>query len=103
MVYLWDYDEKELQKTEKGRIFILERMINYGPGKKKIKLSDVKKYWDKIKFKRPGVKQLLELLIYGKIITREHWISEQEKLGMDNDEWFVYCIKRGFKPIKYVN
>jgi hypothetical protein len=27
MVYLWDYDKKELEKTEKGRIFILERMI----------------------------------------------------------------------------
>jgi len=25
----WDYDKKELEKTEKGRIFILERMINY--------------------------------------------------------------------------
>ena len=43
MVYLWDYDEKELRKTEKGRIFILERMLNYGPGGKKIKLSEVKK------------------------------------------------------------
>jgi hypothetical protein len=41
MVYLWDYDEKELKKTEKGRIFILERMLNYGPGGKKIKLSQV--------------------------------------------------------------
>ena len=36
---LWDYDINELKKTEKGRIFILERMINYGPGKEKIKLS----------------------------------------------------------------
>ena len=48
MNYLWDYDEKELQKTEKGRIFILERKINYGPGKgEKIPLADAKKYWDK--------------------------------------------------------
>ena len=39
MVYLWDYDEKELKKTEKGRIFILERMLNYGPGGKKNKAS----------------------------------------------------------------
>ena len=30
--YLWDYDEKELKKTEKGRIFLLERKINYGMG-----------------------------------------------------------------------
>lgn len=65
MVYLWDYDEKELKKTEKGRIFILERMINYGPGKKKIKLADVKKYWDKLHLFSLR-KRLMELLIWGK-------------------------------------
>lgn len=26
---LWDYDKKELEKTELGRIKILERMINF--------------------------------------------------------------------------
>lgn len=63
--YLWDYDEKELQKTEQGRIFILERMINYGPGDKKIKLSEVKKYWYQLNlYEAP--KHLLELLIWGK-------------------------------------
>ncbi len=51
MVNIWDYDINELKKTEKGRIFILERMINYGPGKEKIKLSLVKKYWDKLYFR----------------------------------------------------
>ena len=35
---MWDYDINELKKTEQGRIMILERMINYGPGKEKIKL-----------------------------------------------------------------
>ena len=31
MAYLWDYDINELKKkTEQGRIFILERQINYG-------------------------------------------------------------------------
>ncbi|MCL4382426.1 MAG: hypothetical protein M1575_02930 [Patescibacteria group bacterium] len=65
--YLWDYDEKELQKTEKGRIFILERMLNYGPGKKKIKLSLVKKYWDKLVPNLFAVRRrLMELLIWGK-------------------------------------
>ena len=64
--YLWDYDEKELKKTERGRIFILERMINYGPGKnEKIKLALVKKYWDKLDL-FPIRKRLLELLIWGK-------------------------------------
>jgi len=43
MHYLWDYDKKTLEKTERGRILILERMINYGPGKdEKIKLALVK-------------------------------------------------------------
>ena len=64
--YLWDYDENELKKTESGRILILERMINYGPGKEKIKLSDVKKYWDKLDLYWQQ-KLLFELLIWGKI------------------------------------
>ena len=65
-MYLWDYDEKELEKTEKGRILILERMINYGPPKgKKIKLAEVKKYWDKLNL-WPLRRRLLELLIWGK-------------------------------------
>jgi len=65
MTYLWDYDRKELEKTEKGRILILERMINYGPGKEKIKLSLVKKYWDKLQL-LPNARKLMELLIWGK-------------------------------------
>lgn len=64
-MYLWDYDKKTLQKTEKGRIFILERMINYGPGKEKIKLSEVKKYWEELRL-LPLRKRLMELLIWGK-------------------------------------
>lgn len=99
MVNMWDYDINELKKTEKGRIFILERMINYGPGKEKIKLSMVKKYWDKLHFRNVNVKKLCELLVYGKIITKERYITPQERLGIkDNDEWFTYCSKRGFKP-----
>ena len=68
MVYLWDYDEQELEKAEEGRIRVLERMINYGPGKKKIKLSLVKKYWDKLDL-YPQAKRLMELLIWGKYIS----------------------------------
>mgnify|MGYP001568674254 CR=1 FL=1 len=64
----WDYDVNTLKKTEKGRIFLLERMINYGPGKEKIKLSDVKKYWDKLEL-FPIRKRLLELLIWGKYLS----------------------------------
>ena len=43
MAFIWDYDRKELEKTEAGRIKILERTLNYGPEpEEKIKLSDVK-------------------------------------------------------------
>ncbi len=60
--YLWDYDYDELKKTEQGRIKILERMINYGPGEgEKINLADVKKYWDKLKL-FPNAKRLMELM-----------------------------------------
>lgn len=69
MVLMWDYDIKELKKTEAGRIKILERMINYGPDKgEKIKLSDVKKYWDRLDLYIPQ-RRILELLIWGKIFT----------------------------------
>ena len=66
--YLWDYDKEELEKTEQGRIKILERMINYGPGDEKIKLADVKKYWEKLDLYYPQ-KILLEYLIWGKKIS----------------------------------
>ena len=69
MHYFWDYDRKTLEKTERGRIFILERMINYGPGKgEKIKLSLVKKYWNELNLFTLQ-KRLFELLIWGKYIS----------------------------------
>ena len=61
----WDYNVDTLKKTEKGRIFLLERMINYGPGKEKIRLVDVKKYWNKLNLLTLQ-KRLFELLIWGK-------------------------------------
>lgn len=64
-MFLWDYDRKKLEKTEQGRLKILERMINYGPGDEKIKLSEVKKNWDKLQL-FPTRKRLFELLIWGK-------------------------------------
>jgi len=65
MVLLWDYDKTQLAKSDKGRILLLERAINYGPGKEKIKLSDVKKHWGELNL-FPTRKRLLELLIWGK-------------------------------------
>ncbi len=65
MAFIWDYDRKELEKTEEGRILILERTINYGPEPgEKIKLSEVKKYWNNLDL-FPLKKRLLELLIWG--------------------------------------
>ena len=99
MALIWDYDIKKLKKTASGRLLILERMINYGPDKgEKIKLSLVKKYWNRLRLRNVKIKKLLELLIWGKVITTENYITPQERLGLDNDEWFAYCIKRGFKP-----
>lgn len=77
--YLWDYDKEKLEKTEKGRIIILERKINYGPDGEKIKLSEVKKYWDKLHLFEIR-KRLLELLIWGKYIStpknkKSFWIK----------------------------
>lgn len=69
MHYLWDYNKSDLEKTEKGRIMLLERQINYGPDKgDKIKLADVKKYWNRLDL-IPIRKRLFELLIWGKYIS----------------------------------
>lgn len=64
-MFLWDYNKKELEKSENGRVLLLERMINYGPGKEKIKLTEVKKHWDKLHL-APLRKRFLELLIWEK-------------------------------------
>lgn len=68
---LWDYDKKELEKTEGGRIIMLERLIIYGPDKgEKIKLADVKKYWDRLHIDTRS-RRLLELLIWGKYLPSQ--------------------------------
>ena len=68
MVHLWDYDEKVLKKSERGRIFLLERLINYGiytSDKEKIDLSEVKTNWDQLQLD-PVRRRLFEFLIWGK-------------------------------------
>jgi hypothetical protein len=66
MTLLWDYDKKTLSKTSRGRRILLERMINYGPGKgKKIPLKEVKKQWNFLHL-NSGARRLMELLIWGK-------------------------------------
>lgn len=68
MSNLWDYDKKELEKTEEGRIKILERMINYGiylNDKEKIPVDEVKKYWHRLKIE-PGRRNFLKFIIWRK-------------------------------------
>lgn len=68
MTFIWDYDRKELEKSEKGRLLILERQINYGiylSDKVKIKLSDVKKHWNELNLE-PARRRLFKLLLWGK-------------------------------------
>jgi len=68
MSNLWDYDKKELEKTEEGRIKILERLINFGvyfKDKEKIPVDQVKKYWKRLKLE-PRRKNFLKFIIWGK-------------------------------------
>lgn len=45
----WSVDEQKLKKDKtKYLIWRLEQMINFGLSGKKIKKSDLKKYWKKI-------------------------------------------------------
>lgn len=62
---IWDYAKNVLLKSKKGRLLILERMINYGPGENKIDLKEVKKHWGELHLFKLQ-KRLLELLIWGK-------------------------------------
>lgn len=66
--HIWDYDINQLKKTESGRLLMLERQINYGmflSDKDKIKLSEVKKNWDKLNLDSDR-KKLFRFLIWGK-------------------------------------
>lgn len=66
--HIWDYDINQLKKTESGRLLMLERQINYGmflSDKDRIKLSEVKKNWDKLNLE-PKRRKLFEFLIWGK-------------------------------------
>lgn len=68
MPYLWDYDLEEIKKakSERAKIFLLERQINYGAfGSEKVKLSQVKKYWEKLNLE-PKRRRLFEFLLWGK-------------------------------------
>lgn len=66
MVLVWDYDIKTLKKSKRGRLLLLERMINYGvDGNEKIPLKDVKEHWHELQIDS-GRRRLFELLLWGK-------------------------------------
>lgn len=67
MTHVWDYDIEKLKKSESGRRLILERQIIYGTDwehGEKIKLSEVKKYWNELNIDTYS-RRLLELLLWG--------------------------------------
>ncbi|HCM82401.1 TPA: hypothetical protein DIS60_03480 [Patescibacteria group bacterium] len=64
-MHLWDYREKDLKKSAWGRKHLVEHMINYGPGRKKISLSLVKKYWSSLDLD-PLRRRLFQYLLWGK-------------------------------------
>lgn len=48
-MYNWSTDEVQLKKDpEKYAIWRLEQMVNFGLGGKKIRETDLRKYWDRI-------------------------------------------------------
>jgi len=65
-MHIWDYRESDLKKTAWGRKYILENMINMGPGRRKISLRQVKKHWSKLDID-PLRRRLFKYLIWGKI------------------------------------
>jgi hypothetical protein len=67
MPFIWDYDIKELRKTENGRKLILERLINYGvypSSKEKISIKEVKKYWNDLEIDSDR-RRFLKFIIWG--------------------------------------
>ena len=64
-MHLWDYREKDLKKGKWGRMHLLEHMINYGPGRRKISRKAVKQSWHKLNLD-PLRHRLFELILWGK-------------------------------------
>jgi hypothetical protein len=63
-MYNWSVDTKELKKdTVAFTIWRLEQAINFGLGGKKLKASEVKKYWPKLKLD-PARKKFLKKLLW---------------------------------------
>lgn len=59
----WSTDTKELSKDkDKFAVWKLEQLINFGLGKEKLKLSELKKYWNVINID-PAKRRFLALFV----------------------------------------
>lgn len=59
----WSTDTLELQKdTKKFSIWHLEQLINFGLGKEKIDLDELRKYWDVVQID-PFKRKFLSLFV----------------------------------------
>ncbi len=62
-MYNWSTDEKQLKKNkEKYAIWKLEQMVNFGLDGKKLKMSDLRKYWNKLQIDSAR-KKLLQIFL----------------------------------------
>lgn len=65
-MYNWSTDIKTLKKyPEKYTIWKLEQLINFGLDGEKLKLSELKKYWNKLNID-PLYKKYLHFLVWQK-------------------------------------
>lgn len=65
-MYNWSTDTRVLKTDiEKYKIWKLEQLINFGLGGKKIKESELRKYWPRLQLD-PARKFFLSFLLHGK-------------------------------------
>jgi hypothetical protein len=63
-MYNWTTDEKKLKKNkEKYAIWKLEQMANFGLNGGKIKIKELRRYWNKLQLD-PSRKRFLRLLLH---------------------------------------
>ncbi len=66
IMYNWSTDTTELKKNPRlYAAWLLEQSINFGLQGKKLKVKELKKYWNKLNLD-PARKKFLELLLYEK-------------------------------------
>lgn len=68
-MYNWSIDEEKFKKAdpEGYKIWRLEQMINYGQSGEKLKESEIKMYWNRIRDRiDPHYREFLEFLLWPK-------------------------------------